>query len=202
MDTTDPLRDYGPSPYDMRHSFSLAAIYDVPFGRGRKHGSDWSGFKNALLGGWNVNTIFQAHSGLAFTVYDGAGQSLQGTRSLERQDRICEDANIKGAGVDDAWFDISCFRSAPAGRFGDAGVGILAGPGYWNVDLGVSKDFHFDDRRFLTLKIEAFNALNHPNWALGATSGSISDPTNFGRVLNTFSSPRIVELVVKFSYDD
>jgi hypothetical protein len=200
MDTSDPLRDYGPTPSDMRHNFSLAANYEVPFGRGRKYGSDWSGLKNVILGGWNVNTIFQAHSGLAFTVYDGAGQSLQATRSLERPDRLC-DGKVDGAGVDDAWFDINCFRHAPAGRFGDAGVGILTGPGYWNVDLGVSKDFRFDDRRYLTLRIEAFNALNHPSFALGATSGSISDPTNFGRILNTFSSPRIVELVVKFSYD-
>jgi hypothetical protein len=70
------------------------------------------------------------------------------------------------------------------------------------MDFGVSKDFHFDDRRYLTLRIEAFNAFNHPNFALGATSGNIADPGNFGRILNTFSSPRIVELAVKFSYDD
>jgi hypothetical protein len=201
MDTSDPLRDYGPTPADMRHNFSFAANYEVPFGRGRKRGSDWSGFKNVLLGGWNINTIFTAHSGMAFTVYDGAGQSLQATRSLERPDRLC-DGQVEGAGVDDAWFDISCFRRAPAGQFGDAGVGIVNGPGYWNVDLGLSKDFRFDDRRFLTFRIEAFNAFNHPNFALGATSGSISDPANFGRILGTFSNPRIIELAVKFSYDD
>ena len=65
LDSTDPLRDYGPSPYDMRHNFSLAAIYELPFGKGRKYRRRRTRRKNAFLGGWNVNSIFQTHSGLA-----------------------------------------------------------------------------------------------------------------------------------------
>ena len=141
LDSTDPLRDYGPSPYDMRHVFSVAANYELPFGKERKYGSDWGAAKNLALGGWNLNTIFQAHTGLPITVYDGAGQSLQATRSLERPNRVCN-GKISGAGVDDAWIDIACFQHAPAGQFGDSGVGILRGPGYWNVDFGLAKNFY------------------------------------------------------------
>ena len=193
MDSTDPLRDYGPSPYDMKHNFSLAAIYELPFGR------DTTGATNAVLGGWIVNSIFQVHSGLPVTVYDGAGRSLQATRSLERPDRLCQ-GGISGAGVDDAWIDASCFQSAPAGRFGDSGVGILRGPSYWNWDLGLSKNFRVADRRFVTFRVEAFNVLNHPNYALQAGSADLSNPTTFGRIQNVFSAPRIVELVLKFNF--
>ncbi|PYQ12860.1 MAG: hypothetical protein DMF80_18220 [Acidobacteria bacterium] len=199
LDSNHPLKDYGPSPYDIRHNFSLGANYEVPFGKGRKIGSDWSGVKNAILGGWNLNSIFQAHTGLAVTVYDGAGQSLQATRSLERPNRVC-DGQIAGAGVDDVWYDINCFKHAPVGQFGDSGVGILRGPKYWNWDLGLSKDFYFDDKRYLTLRVEAFNVLNHPNFAIQAGSADISNPTTFGRIQNTFSAPRIVELVARFTY--
>jgi hypothetical protein len=199
LDSTNPLRDYGPSPNDVRHLFSLAANYALPFGKGRKFGSDWSGAKSLILGGWNVNSIFQARTGLALTVTDGAGQSLQAPRTLERPNRVC-DGQISGAGVDDRWIDINCFQHAPAGQFGDSGVGILRGPGYWNWDLGVSKDFHFDDRRYLTLKIEAFNVLNHANFVIGNGSTNISDPTSFGRILSSLPSPRIIELVAKFTY--
>jgi hypothetical protein len=125
---------------------------------------------------------------------------LQAPRTLERPNRVC-DGQISGAGLNDRWIDINCFQHAPAGQFGDSGVGILRGPGYWNWDLGVSKDFHFDDRRYLTLKIEAFNVLNHPNFVIGNGSTNISDPTSFGRILNSFTAPRIIELVAKFSYD-
>jgi hypothetical protein len=199
LDSTDPLRDYGPSPYDMRHNFSFATIYELPFGRERKFGSNWGTLKNNLLGGWVINSIFQAHTGLPLTVYDGAGQSLQATRSLERPDRLC-DGGIEGAGVNDAWIDISCFQRAPAGQFGNSGVGILYGPGYWNWDVGLSKNVYLSDSRYFTVRVEAFNVLNHPNFALQAGSANIADPTTFGRIQNTFSAPRIVELVLKFTY--
>lgn len=199
LDSSNPRKDYGPSPYDMRHNVSLATIYELPFGKGRRYGSDASAPANAVLGGWILNGIFQAHSGLALTVYDGAGQSLQATRSLERPNRVCNGA-IPGAGVDDVWIDISCFQHAPPGQFGDSGVGILHGPRYWNLDLGLSKNFDVTGGRYATFRIEAFNVLNHPNVALQAGSANIADPTTFGRIQNTFSAPRIVELVVKFSY--
>jgi hypothetical protein len=199
LDSTDPLRDYGPSPYDMRHNFSFAAIYELPFGEGRRFGNDATGVKKAILGGWIFNSIFQMHSGLAFTVNDGAGQSLQATRSFERPNRLCH-GQLDGAGVDDVWIDINCFRSAPAGQFGDSGAGILRGPGYWNWDLGLSKNFYFTDRRYATVRVEAFNVLNHPNFALGTGSANIADPTTFGRIQSTFSAPRIVELVLKFTF--
>jgi len=201
LDSYHPLKDYGPSPYDMKHNFSLAGNYDIPIGKGRKVGGDWSGAKNAILGGWHVNTIFSFHTGLPLTPYDGAGQSLQATRSLERPDRIC-DGQVSSPGVDDVWADINCFAHAPAGQFGDSGVGILRGPKYFNWDLGLSKNFALDDKRYFTLRVEAFNVLNHPNFAVQAGSMDISNPATFGRVQNTFSAPRIVELVAKFTYDD
>ena len=134
-----------------------------------------SGAKDVILGGWQLNSIFQARTGLALTVWDSAGQSLQATRSNERPNRVCN-GRIDGAGVDDRWLDINCFQHAPAGQFGDSGSGILYGPGFWNWDLGLSKDVRFDDKRFLTFRIEAFNVLNHPNFALQQGSANIGDP--------------------------
>src|SRR4029453_1775653 len=180
-DSNNPLKDYGPSPYDMRHVFSFAANYELPFGKDRKYGSDWGAAQNAVLGGWQLNTIFQAHTGLPITVYDNAGQSLQAPRgggADERPDRICE-GSTDASGPDDVWIDISCFKRAPAGRFGDSGPGIITGPGYWNVDFGLGKNFYFDSTRYLTLRVEAFNLFNHPNWAIQAGSADLSSPTTF-----------------------
>ena len=160
---------------------------------------DLSGLADVVLGGWHLNTIFQARTGLALTVTDSAGRSLQATRSNERPNRLCE-GSTDASGPDDIWLDISCFARAPVGQFGDSGAGILHGPGYWNVDFGLSKDIHFGDSRYATFKIEAFNVFNHPNFALGQDAANIGAPNNFGRVLNTFSAPRIVELVLKFTY--
>jgi carboxypeptidase family protein len=196
-DSTDPRRDYGRSTYDARHNFTLAGTYELPFGKGRKMGSDWTGLKNAVLGNWHLNTILQVRSGFAFTVIDGAGQSLQAPRNRERPDRLC-DGGTNASGPDDIWIDINCFAHAPRGQFGTSGQSILSGPGYWNVDLGVGKNIYIDDKRYLTFKIEAFNALNHPNFQMGPSD--LSDPTSFGKIFATFSAARIIELVVKFNF--
>ena len=197
LDSTDPLRDYGPSPYDVRHMFSVAANYELPFGKGKKH--DMSGAADAALGGWRVNTIFQAHTGLALTVTDSAGQSLQATRSNERPDRLVHGRHQRlGSGRYLDRYQLLLPRSE--GPVRDSGVGILHGPGYWNVDFGLSKDIHVTESKDATFKIEAFNVFNHPNFALQQGATDIGDPNNFGRILNTFSAPRIVELALKFTY--
>ena len=172
----------------------------MPIGKNRKIGKDWSQGMDAVLGGWALHGIFQARSGLAFSVTDTAEQDLQATRSQGRPDRLCTGKNDSASGPDDIWVDISCFAHAPIGQFGNSGAGILHGPGYWNIDLGLAKDFHFDDHRFVTFKVEAFNILNHPNFAISQGSTDLGDPTSFGKILNTFSAPRIVELVLKFTF--
>ena len=196
LDSTDPLRDYGPSPYAVRHMFSLAANYELPFGKGKKH--DMSGAADAALGGWRVNTIFQAHTGLALTVTDSAGKSLQATRSNERPDRSCT-GDTNASGPDDTWIDISCFSHAPKGQFGNSGVGILTArdTGTW---IRAEQGHPFPESECAIFKIEAFNVFNHPNFALQQGATDIGDPGNFGRILNTFSAPRIVELALKFTY--
>jgi hypothetical protein len=59
---------------------------------------------------------------------------------------------------------------------------------------------YVDDRRYLTFRVEAFKLFNHPNNAKQAGSADMSAPTTFGRIQNTFSAPRIVELALKFTY--
>ncbi len=199
MDSSHPLKDYGPSPYDARHIFNLATTYELPVGKGRKWGGTWSGATEAFLGNWSLNAIFSARSGLPVTVLDSGGQSLQASRSWERPDRVCS-GEVSDPGVDGTWIDINCFRRAPAGRFGDSGVGILRGPGYWNLDLGISKRIFVDAKRYLTLRVEAFNALNHPNFPLSMGNTDISDPVSFGKITHTFSSPRILEFALKFNF--
>ncbi|MFI4942508.1 MAG: TonB-dependent receptor domain-containing protein [Burkholderiales bacterium] len=199
LDSTDPLKDYGPAPTDVKHAFSFAANYEVPFGKGRKNGSDWSGLKNAVLGGWDVNTIFMAHSGFPITVWDGAGQSLQSPRTVERPNITCS-GETGASGPNDTWMDISCFQHAAAGTFGNSGVGILRGPGYWNMDLGLSKNFYLDDKRYLSFRAEAFNVFNHPNYLIGLGQANMADPGSFGKIQSTASAPRIIELALKLVF--
>ena len=84
QNTYDPEAEWGPAFHDVRHNFVFSSTYELPFGRGKAYGDDWSGVMNAVLGGWRVGGIFQARSGLPITVIDGRARSLQGERGSER----------------------------------------------------------------------------------------------------------------------
>ena len=82
--------------------------------------------------------------------------------------------------------------------FGNCPIGVARGPGYWNLDLMLGKSFPLGGSRSLEFRVEAFNALNHPNF--GAPFRDISAPNTFGTITNTVSAPRTVELVAKLYF--
>ena len=200
----DMAADYGPALFDATHVASVAATYEIPVGKGRSVGADMSGIAQALLGGWNVSSILSVRSGFPITVSQGwGGSSLQGNFAYQRPDRI---GNGKGGNFDWAnqenpanrWLDAGAFRDAELGTFGDAGVGVVRGPGFWNLDLGLDKDFNLGGSRFLTLRIEAFNALNHSN--MGMPVRDFSNKGDFGKILTTANAARVLEFAVKFRF--
>jgi hypothetical protein len=182
--------------HDVRHNVVLSATYDLPIGRGRQWGSQWSGITDALLGGWRLSGIFQTRSGLPITVIDGRARSLQGERGSERPNCVGDwkpaDQSI------DRWLDIDGFAAAALGTFGNCPVGVARAPGYTNLDLVLAKRFAAGGPRYAEFRIEAFNALNHPSF--GPPARDISVPNTFGVIRNTISAPRVVELAVKFYF--
>ncbi len=194
--TYDPEADWGPAFHDIRHNLNVSASYELPFGKDRKWGSDWSPLTDALLGGWRLGGIFQARTGLPITVIDGRARSLQGERGFERPN--CVGDPVPGDQSIDRWLDINAFSAAPLGTFGNCPIGVARAPGYVNLDLVLSKKFPFGATRYGEFRVEAFNALNHPSF--GPPARDISNPATFGVITNTISAPRVVELVFKFYF--
>jgi len=195
----DPGADYGPLFFDAKHNFVFSANYELPVGKGRAH--EMSGVGQAILGGWNVSAIATVHSGFPVTVVDGWNiRSLAPSFVQERPDRIGDgqatgfDWSVPGS----KWLDPSAFQSAALGTFGNAGVGILRGPGYYNIDMGVDKDFTLGGARALTIRAEAFNVLNHAN--KGMPNPGWNDVANFGTITYSANAPRILELAAKFRF--
>ena len=87
----DPDLNKGPADFDRTHNFTAAVLYELPWGRGKKHGTDWSGVTEAVLGGWQLNTNLFILSGTPFDVsYRNAGEDRDtGTGGLsDRPDLI------------------------------------------------------------------------------------------------------------------
>jgi hypothetical protein len=205
QNTYDPEAEWGPAFHDVRHNVIVSATWELPFGRGRTFGSEWSGLANAALGGWKLGGIVQVRSGLPITVTDGRARSLQGERGSERPNcvgnPVPSNQGITAdstAAADARWLDINAFQAAALGTFGNCPVGVARAPGYSNLDLVLSKRFEVGSERRLELRVEAFNALNHPSF--GPPARDISVPNTFGLITSTISAPRVIELAVKFYF--
>jgi hypothetical protein len=196
MNAYEPEWNYGPAFHDVRHNFVLSGNYELPFGRGRHWGNNWSGVTNAILGGWKLSAIFQARTGFPVTIQDGRGSSLQAVRGGERPNCI---GDPKPADQSlDHWLDINAFARAPLGTWGNCGIGVARAPSYRNVDAALSKRFEVGGERYLEFRAETFNLTNTPSF--GPPGRNIADVNTFGRVTSTVSTARTVELVVKFFF--
>jgi outer membrane receptor protein involved in Fe transport len=171
----------GPSSFDVRHRFVFNSVYQLPFGSGKRFLSDTQGFVGKLISGWSVNSIIVLQSGSPVTPQLPIDQSNTGAMT-DRPNRIGNPNN--GPKTPNEWFNINAFELQPFGTFGDAGRGIINGPGYDGVDLSVIKMTPLTERFVLELRVETFNLFNHTNFDLPnrefgtATFGQIFSANN------------------------
>ena len=180
--------DIGSANTDLRHNFSLSALYQLPFGSGQRFLGDATGLTEAILGGWSLNTILVAQSGYPLGMSMAASQS--GTAFGNRPNRVC-DGTLDDPTVQ-RWFDTSCFVAPAPGVLGNAARTTLFGPGRWNVDLALAKKF---DR--FQFRAEVFNVFNHAQFAAPGTA--VGSPT-FGVITSTVKSSRQVQLALKYVF--
>ena len=180
--------DTGSANTDLRHNLSVSALYQLPFGNGRRFMSNANGVAEALLGGWSVNTIFIAQSGYPLGM--SLSNSQSGTAFGNRPNRICN-GQLDNPTVA-KWFDTSCFTAPVAGVLGNAARTTLFGPGRWNADMALSKKIE----RF-QFRAEVFNVFNNAQFAAPGTA--LGAPT-FGVIQATVKSSRQVQLALKYVF--
>lgn len=156
---------------DKTHDFSLSSTTELPFGRGKRWATD--GVPAAILGGWQIVSLFTAFSGNPFNV-TASGTSLNAPRNTQRADLVkSEVKKLGGVGAGQAFYDWTAFAPVSEPRFGTAGFNILRGPGLVNLDLGVFRRFNISERARIEFRGEAFNVSNTPHFA--NPSGNISN---------------------------
>jgi hypothetical protein len=179
------LRNNRGNDYATRRNRALvSAIYQLPFGKGRHFLSNSGAITNGILGGWQLSTVTLIETGpwltpLTSPTQDQSGTNIVGRGAQLRPDRI-GNGNISNP-TPDEWFNIDAFvpTAAGAGRIGNAGVGILEGPGTVAVSGGLSKNFMLLEHLRLRFEATFTNLLNHPNFAPPSTD--VSSPDTFGK---------------------
>jgi hypothetical protein len=190
----------GPTTPDFRHQLVVSYVYELPYGKGRKFGSDTNAVVQSFLGGWQVAGVTTAHSGEAFDVL--MGSDLTNTGAFPpRPDMIHNPYDFSfdiatqalgcshpGHQTRDCWFNQAAFVAPPlattpgncggqctARDFGNAGRAVLRGPDLVNFDFSAYKTFQLSERFGLVFRAEFFNIFNHPNLNLpnvGSGGGS------------------------------
>jgi hypothetical protein len=145
--------------YDRRHLLTYSAIYELPFGPGKKMLT--SGIGKALLGGWQVNGLWTWESGLPLffdpTKTTAASLNAPGNGQWPQQVAPVE---ILGNVAPGYWFTASSFANAPAGTIGNVGRDILHGPRLFAINGSLFRRFDLTERFKLEFRAEAFNLTN------------------------------------------
>ncbi len=214
QDANNRRGNYGPACFDVRHNFTTAGVYNVPFGKGKKFGSSSKKAMDALLGGWNINYNLAKRGGFPVTITAGtqntnSGQSPRGNARANRYrdypavsvrtvDRWFGDVTASSfcaAGVDNG----TCAYGIPAlGKFGSAGVGTERAPGFFNLDTSLGKRFNVTERQTLEFRAELFNVLNYVS--LGNPGRDITAPAGFGSIGGQINLPRNIQFGLKYFF--
>lgn len=186
--------EWGSTPDDRRHVFVLNHVYDLPFGHGRQWAS--TGPLAHIIGNWSLSGIWSLASGEHFTPGVAAGVSNSAGGGGDRPNRL-RDGNLDDSErTIDRWFDIGAFQSPAQFTFGNAGRGILVGPGNFNVDLGVHRNFRLSEQWRMSFRWEMFNAFNRANF--GLPNAAIGNPL-VGQISAT-ATARIMQLALKVNF--
>jgi hypothetical protein len=150
----DRRRDRGNVYSVPRHQWMSQALYELP-GKGR------------LLGGWQLNMLCNLSTGNWFTpVYSGTAPANVNLTSF-RPDLAT--GTIAMPRTQAQWFDRNAFATPANGKFGNAGRGIIEGPGYVIFSLGLQETVQLERMGAITVVASFANVLNHTN--LGEPTG-------------------------------
>ena len=197
--------DRSASPYDVRNTSTSNAIYQLPFGPGRKYlnGHD---FASRVLGGWELSGIGTASSGqpVNITIKRSASQLLDGNTSNQRPNLVPGVSIYAANQTIDNWFNPAAFSVPAKGTWGNLGRYAGRGPGYYEIDSALQKKFLVTERIALNFRAEAFNLFNHPIYS--NPSGNLSSGS-FGRItdiLNTGAvgtgTPRRLQFALRLEF--
>jgi Carboxypeptidase regulatory-like domain/TonB dependent receptor len=182
------------SDNDVRLRYVLAGSFESPFGKGKRYLSQ-SKTGALLLGGWRLATIYQTQSGLPFTPALSFDAANAGTTT--RPNRVCN-GSISDPTIQE-WFNTSCYVAGPSYVFGNSGRNVLRGPILNNIDFSLQRDFRLplEHTTIMQFRFEAFNGLNHPQFALpGATVGT----STYGVVTATSQDNRELQFGFRVSF--
>lgn len=229
-------RNWGLNDFNRKFSFVQSYVYQLPFGKGKHFLNSGARGLDKIVGGWQLEGILTLMTGLPFTVtysstYLNLAQGGTNTPIQVGSASILHGINTTSNGGS-PWFDPTAFAAPPcqsatpsascptgaidqiagaAQQVGNVGRNSMIGPGFFNMNLALSKTTRFTERIGMQLRLETVNTTNTPQFANPNGTCCTANNANFGFVTGTFGTgsgsvnsgtggPRSVQLAVKLTF--
>jgi len=177
--------------FDRTHNFEFYGLYELPFGRDKRWATQ--GIGSRLAGGWQLNWVLSAMSGTPFTITDtGSGSTaLNAPGNTQTVNIVGPISLVKGAPRSSCptgtlaceYFNPAAFAPVTSpGVLGDAGRDILRGPGFFELDMSLFRNFKITERFTFQFEADAFGVTNTPHFNTPNTNISAA---NFGAITST-----------------
>ncbi|HUI79423.1 MAG TPA: TonB-dependent receptor [Bryobacteraceae bacterium] len=194
---------------DVRQVFNASAIYELPFGVGKRALAK-PGAARAILGGWQLSGIATARTGLPVNVVITRSNSSvpqqYAVSSVERPNLVPGVSLIPPGGqTPNDWINAAAFSTPANGTYGNAGRNLVRAPELWQMDMALAKKIGLTERVHAEFRAEAFNLFNRAQF--GAPSTNLSSPLSFGVITTLVNqtatgsgTPRQLQLALRISF--
>ncbi len=224
----DPRGDYGPAGYDTRNSLTAYGIFHMPFGRGRRFGSNWNRAMDEAFGGWQLSGDAVLYSGFPITMYGPQDynvgdyenhvtyfrplhivhRTIQNWFGTDPSAVPCLAFDANGNPSQQSYFPngspaysgACAYGNESYNYFGNAQNGSERAPGYRKVDVGAFKVFTVAREQTLELRGEAFNVGNIASYAPPDSWLPDYDVGFLGKIIGTNSTQRILQVSMHYRF--
>lgn len=197
----------GSSDQDIRQALTTSAVYELPFGRGKKLANNATGFFGNLISGWELSGIGTARTGrpVNILITRKATDLLDQNNANQRPDYVAGVNPVAMPQTIQAWLSPAAYATPAKNAWGNLGKNTGRRPSLWQIDPALTKRTKLAERINLDFRAEAFNILNRAQY--GDPVPSFSNTAQFGQIIapiNTGATgsgtPRQVQLMLRLSF--
>jgi hypothetical protein len=193
--------EWGLAIVDTKIRYSMTGTFELPFGRGKQFLSGGGRAADLVVGGWVLNVVNVISTGYPLIITQSANNNSSFFGGASQRPNATGVSPSTSGDIGqriDNWINPAAFSTAPALTYGNVSRTISErGPGIFNWDMSLFKNFTIYERFRAQFRFEALNAFNTPQFR---SPNTVFGSGSFGRVLSQGDFPRFVDFALRLSF--
>lgn len=183
---TQFARNRATAGFNRTQVFQLGWVYELPVGKGKAYLN--TGIVSKIIGGWQFSGIESCYTGTPLTI-TASGTSLNAPDQTQTAEQVMQNVPfVGGIGPGAVYYNPAAFAPVNTVAYGNSGRDILRGPGVWNTDVDISRNFPIKERFVLQFRAEFYNLPNTSHF--NAPDTGVND-SSFMQVTSSYGERNI-----------